>query len=421
MTQKLEKMLDQLVKLHPKYIDLSLERLLKLLNKLGNPHLKLPPVVHIAGTNGKGSSLSYIRHILQENNFLVHCYISPHLKSIEERFIISNRQIGKLKLLNALKYVKKINNDKPITFFEITTATAFYIFSKTKADFALIETGLGGRLDATNVIKQAIINVFTPISIDHSEFLGNNLKKIVNEKLGIIKSSSTIISSKQILTVQNHIKKRTKKLKNKKLFYDEHFKIINKDDESFWLKYKNKILKLNKPSLNGEHQIENAATAICAIMQIKDFGYKISKKSINEGLKKTTWPGRLEKGALKNITVYLDGAHNIEAAEKIANYFVNNSINRWLILGMLNNKDLKNYLLKLKKIVTGVIAIKIPGEKNSFLSHEIARTCKKINIRCVQKKSINETNKYLTNVIKPQEIIISGSLYLVGKIRNLYV
>jgi len=421
MTQKLEKMLDQLVKLYPKYIDLSLKRLLKLLNKLGNPHLKLPPTIHIAGTNGKGSSLSYIRHILQENNFLVHCYTSPHLKSIEERFIVSNRQIGKQKLLNALKYVKKINNGKPITFFEITTATAFYIFAKEQADFALLETGLGGRLDATNVIKQAIIDILTPISMDHHEFLGNNLKKIVNEKLGIIKSSSVIICSKQMLLVKNHIKKRTKKLKNKKLFYGEQFKIINKNGKSFFLKYKNKILKLNKPQLNGEHQIENAATAICAIMQIKDHGYKISKRSLNKGLQKTTWPCRLERGTLHNITVYLDGAHNIAAAQKIANFFKNNSINRWLILGMLNNKDLKNYLLKLKKIVTGVIAIKIPGEKNAFLSDEIAKTCKNINIQCVQKKSISETNKYLINVIKPQEIIISGSLYLVGKIRNLYV
>ena len=159
MTTNLEKLLNQLVRLHPKYIDLSLKRILNLLKKLGNPHSKLPPTIHIAGTNGKGSTLSYIRQILIENNFLVHCYISPHLKSIEERFIISNKQIGKQKLFNTLSYIKKINEEKKITFFEITTAAAFYLFAKEKADFLILETGLGGRFDATNVIKNSIIDI----------------------------------------------------------------------------------------------------------------------------------------------------------------------------------------------------------------------------------------------------------------------
>ena len=421
MSQKFEKMLDQLVKFHPKYIDLSLDRLLKLLNKLENPHKKLPPTVHIAGTNGKGSLLSYIRHILHENGYLIHCYISPHLKSIEERFIISNKQIGKQKLYNTLKYVKKINCDKPITFFEITTAAAFYLFAKEKADFTLLETGLGGRLDATNVIKHAIIDIITPISIDHQEFLGNSIKKIINEKLGIIKSSSSIIISNQKTIVKNHIKKRIRNLPNNKLIFGNQFIITNKNKKTFSIKYKGKIFNFVRPQLAGDHQIENAATAICAIMQIKKLGYKISNKAINEGIYNTVWPGRLEKGFLKNIPVYLDGAHNVAGAEKIADFFKNNLINRWLILGMLKNKDLYNYLIILKKIIVGVIAIKIPGEKNSFLSNEIATACKKINIKCIEKKSISETNKCLLNELRPQEIIISGSLYLVGKVRNLYV
>ena len=421
MSQKFEKMLDQLVKLYPKYIDLSLNRILKLLDKLGNPHIKLPPTIHIAGTNGKGSLLSYIRHILHENGYLIHCYISPHLKSIEERFVISNKQIGKQKLYNTLKYVKKINGGKPITFFEITTAAAFYLFAKEKADFTLLETGLGGRLDATNVIKHSIIDIITPISIDHQEFLGNSIKKIINEKLGIIKSSSSIIISNQKTIVKNHIKKRIRNLPNNKLIFGNQFIITNKNKKSFSIKYKSKIFNFVRPQLAGDHQIENAATAICAIMQIKKLGYKISNKAINEGIYNTVWPGRLEKGFLKNIPVYLDGAHNVAGAEKIADFFKNNLINRWLILGMLKNKDLYNYLIILKKIIVGVIAIKIPGEKNSFLSNEIAIACKKINIKCIEKKSISETNKCLLNELRPQEIIISGSLYLVGKVRNLYV
>ena len=421
MSLKFEKMLGQLNKLYPKYIDLSLHRLLKLLDKLGNPHLKLPPTIHLAGTNGKGSLLSYIRQILYENNYLTHCYTSPHLKSIEERFVISNKQIDKQKLFKTLRYVKKINQGKPITFFEFTTAAAFYLFAKEKADFTLLETGLGGRLDATNVIEHTIIDIITPISIDHQEFLGNSINKIINEKLGIIKSSSSIIISKQSTVVNNHIKKKIKNFSNKKLFFGNQFRIKNKNKKSFSIKYKSKITNFTKPQLLGDHQIENAATAICTTMRIRELGYKISNKSISKGIYNTVWPGRLEKGFLKNIPAYLDGAHNVAGAKKIADFFKNNVINRWLVLGMLNNKDLYNYLTVLKKIVSGVIALKIPDEKNSFLTDEIALACKKINIRCIQKRNISETNNCLINELKPQEIIISGSLYLIGKVRNLYI
>ena len=194
MSQNLDKLLIHLVNLHPKFIDLSLDRLLKLLKKLDNPHLKIPPVIHIAGTNGKGSTLSYMRHILMENNFSIHAYISPHLKSFNERIILANQKINTNKLLKNLQYVTTINAKRPITFFEITTATAFHLFSKEKADFLILETGLGGRLDATNVIQKSLLDIITPISLDHQEFLGNNILKITNEKLGIVKKNSNIIA-----------------------------------------------------------------------------------------------------------------------------------------------------------------------------------------------------------------------------------
>jgi len=421
MSQKLAKLLDQLVKLHPKFIDLSLNRLFLLLDKLGNPHLKLPATIHIAGTNGKGSILSYIHNILQENKFLVHCYISPHLKSIEERFIVSNEQIGKKKLLNILRYIKKINANNPITFFEITTAAAFYIFEKEKADFVILETGLGGRLDATNIIENSMIDIISPISEDHQEFLGNNIKKITNEKLKIIKPLSKVIISKQNKIVKNEIKKRIKNLKNDKIFFGERFKLTNISQKSFSLIYKNNNINFSRPSLRGEHQIENAATAVMAILKLKEMGIRISKKSINKGLIKTVWPGRLEKGNLKNIPVYLDGAHNVAGSKQLVKFFKNNSVNRWLVIGMLNNKNLKNFLLIIKKIISGVIAIKIPGEKNSFSTNQIYKICKDLNIRCVKQKNIKVANSFLLNDIKPKEIIISGSLYLVGKIRKLYI
>ncbi len=420
MTSKLTKLLDQLSDLHPKYIDLSLERLIKLLNKLGNPHLTLPPTIHIAGTNGKGSTLSFIVNVLKENNFLVHSYISPHLKSFEERINISNNQISNYKLYNLLKYVHKINSNNPITFFEITTAAAMFIFSKEKADFLVMETGLGGRLDATNVIKKSIIDIITPISIDHKEFLGNSIYKITNEKLGIIKSTSTIIFSKQKIKVKQHIKNKIKNFKNKKIYYGDNFSSKKISNKYFQFKYNNTTYQYLNPKLNGDHQIENASTAICAIFELKKMGYKIKNNLINKGIRNTTFPGRLEKKYLKNIPVFIDGAHNVSGAAQLKKFFKDYNKNRWLIIGMLNNKDLKKYLIKIKDVVKGVIAINIPNEKNSYLPNQISNVCKKINIKCVEKNNITQANKFLIEKIKPDEIIVSGSLYLLGKVKNLY-
>ena len=420
MSIKLQSLLKRIGKLHPRYIDLSLNRITYLLEKLDNPHLKLPPTIHIAGTNGKGSTLSYIYNILKKNSYISHCYTSPHLINFEERFIISNKQINEKKLINTLKYVLKINNNNKITFFELTTAAAFFIFSKKKSDFLILETGLGGRLDATNVIHKSLINIFVPISLDHQEFLGNNVYKITKEKLGIIKKKSIIIVGKQKPNVKKFIENKIKRLENKKIFYGKNYYVKDKKDSYFCLNYKNKIINLKNPSLSGDHQIENAATAISAIMELKNLGYKIKKNLINKGLSQTFWPGRLEKRYLKNIPVYLDGAHNKAGANQIKIFFENKKLNRWLILGMLNNKDLKGYLLKVKNIFTGVIAVKIPGEKNSFSSQDINKICKKINLRCICKKNIKDANLYLLNKIVPDEIVISGSLYLIGKVRKLY-
>ena len=421
MSSKLIKLLDQLTKLHPKYIDLSLGRLNKLLDKLGNPHLLLPPTIHIAGTNGRGSTLSFVKQILIEHNFKVHCYISPHLEKIEERFVLANKIIKREKLVKSINFVKKINNNNPITFFEIITATAFYLFNKSYADFLILETGLGGRLDATNVIKKSIIDIITPISFDHKEFLGNNLKKISNEKLGIIKKSSIIIIGKQHKDILIHIKKKIINKKNKKIFYKKNYIVKKLEKNYFIMNYNNKLLKFKNPNLLGQHQIENASTAIAAIFNIKNLGYSIKKNLINKGLINTKWAGRLEKGYLYKIPVFIDGAHNIAGSKQLVNFFKNKELNRWLIIGMLNNKELENYLLQIKNIISGVVAIKIPDEENTFTPDEIMKICKKINITCFKKRNIKEANKFLSNKIKPEQIIISGSLYLVGKVRKLYV
>ena len=421
MIRELNKLLMQLEYLHPKYIDLSLNRLKILLAKLNNPHLKLPPVIHIAGTNGKGSVLSFLKHILIQNNFKVNAYISPHLNSFNERIIINNKQISTEKLLKSLKLVKKINNNDPITFFEITTAVAFYLFSKSKADFTILETGLGGRLDATNVIQDSLIDIITPIGIDHQEFLGKKIEKIAHEKLGIIKKSSRIIIAKQNKKVKLYINKKLKDMDNDTLYFNNHFKIINLHKTNFNFKFKKEKYVFSNPKLIGTHQIENVATAIAAILTLKSMGFYFSKKLINAGIKNTKWPGRLEKGKLNNIPVFLDGAHNIDGAIQLLKFFKKKKYKVWVILGMLKNKNIYLFLRKLKPIINGVIAIQIPKENNCFSTNEIYFNCKKLKIDCFKKESITAANSFLLKKIKPNKILICGSLYLVGRVRKKYL
>lgn len=421
MSKKLEELLKQLLRLHPKYIDLSLIRLKSLLEKLDNPEKKLPPVIHIAGTNGKGSTLSYIRYILMEHNLKVHAYVSPHLRLFNERIILSNKEINTYKLNKALEFVKKINAKKPITFFEIITATAFYLFSKEKADYLILETGLGGRLDATNVVKNSLMNIITPIGIDHQEFLGKKITKITDEKLGIIKKNSHIIISKQKPIVKLHILKKLKKNTKSIIFYNKEFKVVNKEEKFFTIRYNNEIITYNKPKLIGDHQIENATTAIASILRLKELGYKFSNQKISNGIIKTKWPGRLEERHLNGIKVYLDGAHNNEGAIQLYKYFKEKKIKTWLIIGMLNNKDIYNFLKILKPILKGVIAISIPGEKNSFATYKIKNTCMELNLISYEKNSFLQAKNFLLRVIEPQTILVTGSLYLIGKIRNKYL
>jgi len=421
MPKKLEELLKQLLDLHPKYIDLSLDRLVKLLKKLDNPEKKLPPIIHIAGTNGKGSTLSYIRHILMEHSLKVHAYISPHLKFFNERIILSNKEVNTNKLNKALEFVQKINNNEPITFFEITTAVAFYLYSKEKADFIILETGLGGRLDATNVVKKNLISIITPIGVDHQEFLGNNILKITNEKLGIIKKNSKIIIAKQKPIIKSHIIKKLKKIKQDINFYNKEFRITKKTKSSFSMIFKKKIITFKRPRLIGEHQLENASTAIATILKLKELGYKFSNKKISNAILNTKWPGRLEKGSIGNIKVYLDGAHNLDGAIQILKYFKEKKIKIWLLIGMLNNKNLYVFLKKIKPILKGVIAIPIPNEKNSFTPEDIVKTCNILNLPGFPKSSILQANNFLLKKIKPQTVLITGSLYLIGKIRNQYL
>ncbi len=416
MKSKTEKLLDELVKLHPKYIDLSLDRLKLLLQKLGDPQDHLPKTIHIAGTNGKGSVQSFIRNILVQNGYKCDAYISPHLSRFNERIILNNKEVKTKKLYETLKFVKKINNNKPITFFEITTAAAFILFKQSKSDFLILETGLGGRLDATNIIPKKICSILTPISFDHEEFLGKTLKKIANEKLGIIKNCEFVLVGKQKKELKDHIQKKLNKFENK-YFYGKEFRVIKSLKNKFEIKIDGKKYFYSQPSLNGKHQEENASISIYFAKIMKNMGYRLNTKEINIAIKKTVWPGRLEVINYKNRKIILDGSHNIDGAEKLNEFLKIKKIKPIVLFGMLNNKKASLFLNKIKKRVSKVLAIKIPDEKNSFKTKQINEICDLHSIKCDQVNNINDALKYFRSN-QEKIYLITGSLYLIGKIRR---
>ena len=419
MKTKIDKLLIQLMNLHPKYIDLSLDRIKALLNKLGNPHLNLSPTIHIAGTNGKGSTLSYLKHILNFNGYSVNAYISPHLSKFNERIVLNNKEVSTRKLLNCLKYVKSVNKSKPITFFEITTAAAFLLFAKNKSDFLILETGLGGRLDATNVIPKSLISIVTPISYDHEEFLGNSIKKITSEKLGIIKKNNYVIIGKQKPDIETFIRKKIKKIKHK-FFFKKNYGIhnISKKNLEFFFNKKKYLIKY--PRLLGKHQIENTCMAVTSSLILKDMGYNIKLKLLNKGIINTVWPGRLEMINYKNKKILLDGSHNIDGAINLNYFLEDKKIKPWILFGMLNTKKITKFLSIIKNQIEGIVALKIPEEKNAFTANQILKKCKRLKINCVKKNNIKEANIFL--IKQPTKyILITGSLYLVGKIRGKYL
>ena len=419
MKSKTEKLLDELITLHPKYIDLSLKRLDQLLFKLGSPHLNLPKTIHIAGTNGKGSTQSFIRHILISNGYTCDAYISPHLTKFNERIILNNKEVSTYKLLNTLEFVKKINNNNPITFFEITTAAAFILFERSGSDFLILETGLGGRLDATNIIPKKLFSIITSISLDHQEYLGNTINEIVREKLGIVKNNQFTIVGKQTNEVSKILNKNISKSKNN-YFYGKNYKIIKINKKNFELKFNKKIRIISRPSLNGEFQIENSSTAIAFTEIMKNNGFKLNDKLTNKAIKDTSWPGRLEVFNYKDNTIILDGSHNIDGAKRLNQFLETQSLKPILIFGMLNNKKINLFLKEIKKNIKKLLAINIPDEKNAFKVNEINRSCNYLSINCEKIKNIPDLLKNIKND-KKEVFLITGSLYLVGKVRRYLI
>ena len=423
-SEQIDKLLDELLELHPKRIDLSLDRVCNLLEKLDNPQNKINNIVHIAGTNGKFSTLKFIQDILKRNNKSTNAYISPHLIRFNERFQLMDKEISNEELYSVLNKVKDFNHSDPITFFEITSSAFFEAASNSPADYTLLEVGLGGRLDSSNVITPAIA-VITSISMDHQDFLGDSIEMIAFEKSGIIKNEiPTIIGyqpypeAKEILLDQAEYKKAP-------IFaHGIHWNLTEHNDKLIYEDNQNKI-EFDNLYTHNVFQKKNLGLALAAASKLTNIDIKsfVSKNLHN----KTYFPGRMEKisdGKLGSTIastneLYLDGSHNEDAASNL-NETINQLTNKKLciILGMINTKDPISYLSKFDKI-DALTVITIPNEESAIDSNELYAGLKKYYENVNRADSIQEALANLNNNYQDARILICGSLYLAGKVLEM--
>ncbi len=407
---------------HLRYIDLSLSRIRSFLEKCDNIQNKIPNIIHVAGTNGKGSSIAFLRNILEGSSYSTNVFISPHLVEYRERFrlkgeLISDEYINKIK-----KDLEKIEGYENLSIFELTVIIGFIAFYENPADFCILETGLGGRLDATNIIKEAILNIITMIDYDHQNFLGNTLDKIAYEKAGIIKKCSLVVSDYQDRAVQKVLLRQAKKMGSQLLMGGRDYLI-----EGSVFSYKEHTIKLDNLGLLGKHQINNAALALVSALNI---GVKIDINSIIESLLTTRWDGRLQKiDALYGVSFdygtdcFLDGAHNTSGARVLANFIrsyieKDSKISVYIFMGMLQKKDIHgffNNLAFLAEYNTYIQPLLI-DDHVCYSKEEIAFNAAKFNLSTIDYGNIGEGIKVVSSRGGKKLIIICGSLYLLGNI-----
>ncbi len=422
--EQIDKLLDELLELHPKRIDLSLDRVCNLLEKLDNPQKKVNNIVHIAGTNGKFSTLKFIQDILKSNSKSTNAYISPHLIRFNERFQLMDKEISNEELYSVLNKVKDFNHSDPITFFEITSSAFFEAASNSPADYTLLEVGLGGRLDSSNVITPTI-SVITSISRDHQDFLGDSIEMIAFEKSGIIKSDIPAVIGYQPYPEAREILMDQAEYKKAPIFaHGIHWNLTEHNDKLIYEDNQNKI-EFDTLSTHNVFQKKNLGLALAAALKLTNIDIKsfISKNLHN----KTYFPGRMEKisdGKLGSTIastneLYLDGSHNEDAASNL-NETINQLTNKKLciILGMINTKDPISYLSKFDKI-DALTVITIPNEASAIDSNELYAGLKKYYENVNRADSIQEALANLNNNYQDARILICGSLYLAGKVLEM--
>ncbi len=420
---KLQKIVRRLQKLHPKEIDLSLNRIKKLLNKIGNPQNKIK-AISIVGTNGKYSTIEAIFSILKASGYICNIYTSPHIQNINERFVFNNKKLTDRELVRLLEFIENSNKNEEITFFEILTAAYFYKAAKYPENINLIESGLFHRFDATNVLNKNIASVITSISKDHLDWLPRNkktLERIVFEKTSKLISSDIIVSKQRLVKTSSYIQNNIKKKKRNNYFFDRDFTYKIKDNNSFYYKDKFGLIDLPMPNILGQFQLENITTAIASLRLTKKF--KIKENNIKKALTKINSLGRLQEiksGKLKKLVkdnkLIVDGSHNEDGSRVLNEYLKSLNCRKHIVLGMMANKDHLNFI-KYFKNISSITTIDIPNQPNS-LDGKILKTKFK-NFQNVKYKPTIKKAISSVNLRKGDLLLITGSLYLAGEVLNL--
>ena len=420
---KLQKIVSRLQELHPKEIDLSLDRIQSLCKKLGNPQDKIK-AISIVGTNGKYSTIQAMFSILKEANFNCNIYTSPHIKSINERFVFNNEELNDEDLANLLEEIEEANNGEPITFFEILTAAYFLKASQYPDNINLIESGLFYRFDATNILKNNLASVVTSIGLDHLDWLPKNeqtVEKIIFEKTSSLLNSNIIVAKQSTNKIKENIKKTISNNRSNKFFHNENYSFTMQENDFFYYEDQFGGIKLPMPNVKGQFQLENVSTAIATLRILKDL--KIKDDHIKKGILKINCIARLQEiksGKLKELVkdhkLYVDGSHNPLGAKVLNEYLESLDCNKHIILGMMANKDHNEYMSFFKDIAT-LTTIDIPNQPNSIKGGELKDKLNGFsNIN--YKESIEDAIKSIP--VKENDIIlITGSLYLAGEVLNL--
>jgi dihydrofolate synthase / folylpolyglutamate synthase len=417
-----DKILMRLLELHPKIIDLSLDRMQRILARLGNPEHQLPPVIHIGGTNGKGSTLALLRAMMEDAGLKVHAYTSPHLVKFHERIRVAGELIAEPALTALLEECEAANDGASITFFEITTAAAFLAFARTPADYLLLEVGLGGRLDATNMIAKPAACCITSIGLDHQQYLGDTIELIAGEKAGIIKRGVPCIvgampegARSAIEAVADHVHAPLTIAGQDWDCYSQHGRMVFQDG--------NGLLDLPLPALPGPHQIGNAGNAIAVLRALND--ERISEDHIAAGLKTVSWPARLQRlkgGVLSSLLdaqseLWLDGGHNADAGLVLAEALKAMGPKPLVIIwGMLNTKDATQFFKPLAALAAHVVTLAIPGESNAITADDLANTVRKLGTAATVATGISNAVRQASQLKPAARILICGSLYLAGHV-----
>lgn len=431
--------LANLRQLHPSLIDLSLGRTYRALEALGRPQDRLPPIIHIAGTNGKGSTLAYLNALITAAGKTAHSFISPHLVSFHERIRLAGKNgstnISEKHLIDVLTRVEAANDGASITFFEITMVAAFLAYSEQAADYLILETGLGGRFDATNVIEKPELTIITPISMDHMDFLGTSLAEIAFEKAGIMKQGVPCICGAQPREVSDVLKKQALELDVPLTIEGEDFKayeqlgrLIYEDDA--------RLLALPLPRLVGSHQINNAGVSVAAALRLP--GFDPTQEQMEAAMRQVQWPARLqllesdklaEKISINpESEIWLDGGHNRAAAEVLAASMADleEQLSRPLhiVIGMMQRKNADEFLQVFEGLCEMVFTVPVPSSSNCWDPEELADIAKKRGLRAMHCNSVIEaldaSGERARNLgDEPVRILICGSLYLAGHVLEI--